>query len=139
MYLQSVKGLAVCSAYNPALVIDELTKQYGSLDEKAPSGGDALMEVRTKLGEALVKVTQILGELTPAHKNQLLNPVLGQLNHPDNLIRASALSNLGEICKHLKFSLANVIFEVRFHISDALYLLLSSEKNSALIFFPFAF
>ena len=107
VYLQSVKGLAMCCSFNPSLVISELTTQY-----QADFSAELEMEIRTKLGEALVQVTKILGELTPSHKNQLLNPVLAQLNHTDNLVRASALSNLGEICKNLKFSLNNVIFEV---------------------------
>ena len=40
------------------------------------------VELRTKLGEALVRITRLLGEMTPSHKNKLLNPFLGQLGHP---------------------------------------------------------
>ena len=50
--------------------------------------------------------------MTPAHKNKLLNPFLAQINHPDPLIRASSLSNLGEVCKNLKFSLTGIVGEI---------------------------
>ena len=70
------------------------------------------IELRTKIGEALVNVTRILGDMTPAHKNKLLNPFLAQINHPDPLIRASSLSNLGEVCKNLRFSLTGIASEI---------------------------
>ena len=50
--------------------------------------------------------------MTPAHKNKLLNPFLAQINHPDPLIRASSLSNLGEVCKNLRFSLTGIASEI---------------------------
>ena len=92
---------------------------------------DEVAEVHTKLGEALVQVTRVLGQMTPAHKNRLLNPVLNQLSHPDDLIRASALSNLGEICKNLKFSLDGVIHEVMNAIlgRNLNYVCISDRKN----------
>jgi len=119
VYLQSVKGMAACSKHNPELVIEELTKQFNNLVEGNYSV-DEVAEVHTKLGEALVQVTRVLGQMTPAHKNRLLNPVLNQLSHPDDLIRASALSNLGEICKNLKFSLDGVIHEVLLSLDNVI-------------------
>ena len=111
IYLQAVKGLSACSFYKPDVVITKLCREYALLDDnKYP--GDKGLELRTKLGEALVNITKILGELTPAYKNKLLNPFLAQLNHPDPLIRASSLSNLGEICKNLRFALGNVVQEM---------------------------
>ena len=111
IYLQAVKGLSACSFYKPDVVITKLCREYALLDDnKYP--GDKGLELRTKLGEALVNITRILGQLTPAYKNKLLNPFLAQLNHPDPLIRASSLSNLGEICKNLRFALGNVVQEI---------------------------
>ena len=93
------------------IIIDQLGHEFGHLDDtKYP--GEKGIEVRTKIGEALVQVTKILGEMTPAHKNKLLNPFLAQLSHPDPLIRSSSLSNLGEVCKNLKFSLGEIIHEI---------------------------
>ena len=45
-------------------------------------------------------------------RNELINPFFGQLSHPDELVRCSALSNLGEVCKNLKFSLGGIVQEV---------------------------
>ena len=95
----------------PLFHLDKLGHEFGHLDD-AKYPGDKGLEVRTKIGEALVQVTKILGEMTPAHKNKLLNPFLAQLSHPDPLIRSSSLSNLGEVCKNLKFSLGEIIHEI---------------------------
>ena len=113
IYLQAIKGLASCSFHKPEIVIDKLTSEFANLDDSKYSG-DKAVEIRTKQAEALVRVTQILGEFTPAHKNKLLNPFLSQLNHPDGLVRASSLANLGEVCKNLRFSLGDIVHEVSF-------------------------
>ena len=119
IYLQAVKGLSACSFYKPDEVITKLCREYALLDDhKYP--GDKALELRTKLGEALVNITKILGELTPAYKNKLLNPFLAQLNHPDPMIRASSLSNLGEICKNLRFALGGVAQEIFKGLYDVL-------------------
>ncbi|TRY61857.1 hypothetical protein TCAL_11238 [Tigriopus californicus] len=111
IYLQAIYGLVACANYDPALVIDVLTREYALIDDRKYIGEGAI-EVRTKIGEALVRVTKTLNELTPKFKNQLLNPFLGQLNHPDELVRASSLSNLGEVCRNLKYSLGMILDEV---------------------------
>ena len=103
------QGLSACSFHAPEIVINRLCREYAILDD-AKYPGEKGIELRTKIGEALVNVTKILGDLTPAHKNKLLNPFLAQINHPDPLIRASSLSNLGEVCKNLRFSLSGNIF-----------------------------
>lgn len=111
IYLQAIKGLATCSFHKPQIVIDKLCLEYAKLDDsKYP--GDKGIERRTKIGEALVLVTRVLGELTPAYKNKLLNPFLAQINHPDALIRSSSLSNLGEVCKNLRFALGDIVHEI---------------------------
>jgi len=111
IYLQAIKGLSACSFHNPEIVINRLCREYAILDDSKYPGTKGI-ELRTKIGEALVNVTRILGEMTPAHKNKLLNPFLAQINHPDSLIRASSLSNLGEVCKNLRFSLTGIASEI---------------------------
>ncbi len=93
-------------------MIDLLTREFANVDDR-PHLKDKAMEIRTKLGEALVRVTKMLNELTPAYREKLVNPFLGQLNHPDHLVRASCLSNLGEVCKNLRFSVGNMLQEVK--------------------------
>merc|ERR1740116_243405 len=85
---------------------------------KTEEGGeDEEMAVRTKVGEALVKITKDLGEITPKYKNLLLNSFFSAANDPDQLVRASGLSNMGEVVKNLRFSLGPITGEVLQHLS----------------------
>ena len=111
IYLQAINGLVACANDNPTVIIDLLTREFAQIEDRKHHGEKAV-ELRTKIGEALVRVTRSLNEMTPKFKNQLLNPFLGQMNHPDFLVRASCLSNLGEICRNLKFSVGSIIGEV---------------------------
>jgi hypothetical protein len=65
-------------------VIERLTAEFAHLDDKNYPG-DVGIQARTKIGEALLRVTKILADLTPKHKNQLINPFLSQLGHPGKL------------------------------------------------------
>merc|ERR1712020_559425 len=77
---------------------------------------DVALKVYTKLGEALVRVTCVAGELTVAHMNKLLNPFLYVLRNKDksvdSMILVSCLSNIAEICKNLQFSVTQNIQEI---------------------------
>ena len=65
-----------------------------------------------KLGEALVKATRNCGELVPRFSQHLLPALLTGVKDPDPLVRASSLSNLGDVCQLLRFSLGPVVNEV---------------------------
>ena len=78
--------------------------------------GDKAVEVRTKIGEALVRFTKELGEVTPKYKNLLLNAFFGAASDPEDLVRASSLSNLGEVCRNIKFSLGPIAGELMMHL-----------------------
>ena len=54
-----------------------------------------------------------IGEVVPAYKNQLLYSILQGAKDQDDLVRSSAVSNLAELAKMLKFSLGPNIHEVR--------------------------
>lgn len=112
LYLQSIAGLVACAWHDPNAAVDLLAREFAHLDDRRHHS-DRAVEIRTKIGEALVRVTRQLGELTPAFRNRLLNPFLSQMSHPDHLVRASCLSNLGELCKNLKFSLDGILSEVK--------------------------
>lgn len=111
IYLQAIKGLTACSFQKADIVVDKLSSEFANLED-AKYPGEKGIELRIKVGESLVQVTRILGDFTPAHKNKLLNPFLAQVNHPDPLVRASSLSNIGEVCKNLRFSVGDVINEI---------------------------
>ena len=104
IYLSSIAGLVACASHRPELVLECLTKEFPqvltkstSADAAAVEGSeDEVMAVKTKVGEALVKITQDLSELTPHYKNLLLNAFFSAGNDPDPLVRVSSLSNIGE-------------------------------------------
>merc|ERR1712029_659072 len=55
--------------------------------------------------------------ITPKYINLLLNAFFSTANDPDHLVRASGLSNMGEVCKNLRFSLGPITGEVLQHLS----------------------
>jgi len=120
IYLSSITGLVSCGRYRPELVIECLTKEFCLVQDrniKQEEGEDKVMAIRTKVGEALVRITKELGEVTPKYKNLLLNALFSAANDQDPLVRASSLSNMGEVCKNLRFSLGNIAGEVLQHLS----------------------
>ena len=70
------------------------------------------LELRLKLGEALVYVARDCGEMLPHYADRLLAAVLSNARDSHPLIRASALSNLAEICQLLGHSFGNTHHEV---------------------------
>ena len=99
IYLSSISGLVAVARHRPDLVLETLTREFSMVQTrtiKTEEGGeDEAMAVRTKVGEALVKITKDLGEITPKYKNLLLNSFFSAANDPDHLVRASSLSNMG--------------------------------------------
>ena len=104
----------------PEMVISLLTREFSHIDERKCASEERAVELRTKIGEALARVTENLGEMTPKYRNELVNPFFGQMSHPDDLVRCSALSNLGEVCKNLRFSLGGIVQEVFLCLHNAI-------------------
>lgn len=109
IYLRAIAGLsALCEAF-PNTVLETLTDEY-----IAPKGvSEKHIETRMKLGEVLVRTTASLGEIIIKHKAILLNTFLTVTRDDDPLMRASALSNLAQVCEALGFRLGTMITEVR--------------------------
>jgi len=63
-------------------------------------------------GNSVVFVVGLLGPLIPHYRSLLLATCLRACKDPDPFIRASAISNLGQVCQHLHFSLGSVMHEV---------------------------
>lgn len=70
------------------------------------------MDSRLKIGEVLTKSVRNFNELAPKYGTQLLNAFLHGCRSPEELLRASSLSNLGETCKLLQYSLSQHIAEI---------------------------
>merc|ERR1712059_23958 len=121
IYLNAIKGLVVCAIHRPDPVLEVLVREFGlASDRKMENKDDEQeMQLRTKVGEALVQITRDLGELTPHYKNLLLNSFFSVANDPDPLVRASGLSNLGEVVRNLRFSLGGVTGETLLHLASS--------------------
>ncbi|XP_063440980.1 transport and Golgi organization protein 6 homolog [Mytilus trossulus] len=107
LYLSSARGLSLLADKFPDLVIPKLTSEFADFDKNGRS-----VELRMKIGECIVQTTRRLGSMAPKYRDILLPSILSGARDKDPLVRASSLSNLGEICKVVRFSLGNVIREI---------------------------
>ncbi|XP_066429479.1 transport and Golgi organization protein 6 homolog [Eleutherodactylus coqui] len=110
VYLSAIQGIAVLSRDIPEHILPILLAQYESA--VSSKGKAAAPETRMKVGEALMRCTRTLGDMVLRHKDVLIHCFLRGCRDPDSSIRASSLSNLGELCKQLQFSLGPVLHEV---------------------------
>ncbi|NXR49745.1 TNG6 protein, partial [Hippolais icterina] len=110
VYLSAIQGIALLSSEYPERILPVLLAQY-----ECPAWGteDAMAAVtRMKLGEVLMRVTWALGDMVFQHREPLIRAFLRGARDPDSALRASSLSNLGELCQHLGFQLGSIIQEV---------------------------
>ncbi|GAB1600409.1 transport and Golgi organization protein 6 homolog [Argonauta hians] len=112
IYLSAVNGLSAMADCFPDKVVPRLIALFQDPESEIHNAEVVSSELKIKLGECLVKVTQRLGEIVVKFKSILLNAFLNGAKDNDFLVRASSLSNLGEVCKLLRFSLGNVIYEI---------------------------
>ncbi|NWY65617.1 TNG6 protein, partial [Erithacus rubecula] len=110
VYLSAIQGISLLSSEYPERILPVLLAQY-----KCPAQGteDAMAAAtRMKLGEVLMRVTRALGDMVFQHREPLIRAFLRGARDPDSALRASSLSNLGELCQHLGFQLGSIIQEV---------------------------
>ncbi|NWT99933.1 TNG6 protein, partial [Urocynchramus pylzowi] len=110
VYLSAIQGIALLSSEYPQRILPVLLAQY-----ECPAQGteDTMAAVtRMKLGEVLMRVTRALGDMVFQHRELLIRAFLRGARDPDGALRASSLSNLGELCQHLGFQLGSIIQEV---------------------------
>ncbi|NXK64892.1 TNG6 protein, partial [Sylvietta virens] len=110
VYLSAIQGVALLSSEYPERILPVLLAQY-----ECPAQGteDTVAAVtRMKLGEVLMRVTRALGDMVFQHREPLIRAFLRGARDPDSALRASSLSNLGELCQHLGFQLGSIIQEV---------------------------
>ena len=82
------------------------------IEEYVTSSEKLDVDNRLKVGEVLTKTIKNFGELVPSYGIKLVNTFLIGAKHEDLVLRASSLSNLGEVCKLLNYSLSLNIHEV---------------------------
>ncbi|NWV27956.1 TNG6 protein, partial [Origma solitaria] len=110
VYLSAIQGVALLSSEYPEQILPVLLARY-----ECPAQGteDATAAVtRMKLGEVLMRVTRALGDMVFQHREPLIRAFLRGARDPDSALRASSLSNLGELCQHLGFQLGSIVQEV---------------------------
>ncbi|XP_061197020.1 transport and Golgi organization protein 6 homolog [Saccostrea echinata] len=122
LYLAAVNGLVAMADIFPDVIIPCLVQEYrGSLSKidkvkcnrsKVNMEGKHDAETRMKVGECLVQSSRKLGDLAPKYRDVLVSAFLMGAKDPDPLIRASCMSNLGEVCSVLRFYLGPIIQEV---------------------------
>ncbi|XP_072729934.1 transport and Golgi organization protein 6 homolog isoform X3 [Ciconia boyciana] len=110
VYLSAIQGVALLSSEYPERILPVLLARYGY-----PTQGmeDTMAAVtRMKLGEVLMRVTRALGDMVFKHREPLVQAFLRGARDPDGTLRASSLSNLGELCQRLGFQLGSIVQEV---------------------------
>uniref|UniRef100_A0A8C8BQG7 Transport and golgi organization 6 homolog n=1 Tax=Otus sunia TaxID=257818 RepID=A0A8C8BQG7_9STRI len=110
VYLSAIQGIALLSSEYPERILPVLLARY-----ECPAQGteDAAAAItRMKLGEVLMRVTRALGDMVVKHREPLVQAFLRGARDPDGALRASSLSNLGELCQRLGFQLGSIIQEV---------------------------
>ncbi|XP_042741833.1 transport and Golgi organization protein 6 homolog [Lagopus leucura] len=110
VYLSAIQGAALLSSEYPEQILPILLARYGHPVQGTEDSTAAV--TRMKLGEVLMRVTRALGDLVVKHREPLIHAFLRGARNPDSTLRASSLSNLGELCQRLGFQLGSVIHEV---------------------------
>ncbi|XP_030646523.1 transport and Golgi organization protein 6 homolog [Chanos chanos] len=123
VYLSSIQGLASLADAFPEQVLQRLLGEY----ERDPSGGrEHSVETRLKVGEALMRASRAMGDLAPHYGRPLIGAFLRGTRDEDGSVRASCLSNLGEVCQQLHFSLGPLAQE----LSSCLTALIKTEREA---------
>ncbi|XP_019360908.1 PREDICTED: transport and Golgi organization protein 6 homolog [Gavialis gangeticus] len=110
VYLSAIQGVALLSDMHPETVLPSLLAQYGG----TPQGttGTRTVETQMKIGEVLMRATRALGDMVSKYRDPLIHAFLRGARDPDSSVRASSLSNMGELCQRLQFQLGSVMHEV---------------------------
>uniref|UniRef100_A0A8V0XW65 Transport and golgi organization 6 homolog n=2 Tax=Gallus gallus TaxID=9031 RepID=A0A8V0XW65_CHICK len=110
VYLSAIQGAALLSSEYPEQILPVLLARYGRPVQGTEDTTAAV--TRMKLGEVLMRITRALGDMVIKHREPLIHAFLRGARDPDSTLRASSLSNLGELCQRLGFQLGSVIHEV---------------------------
>lgn len=106
IYLSTINALETLGyVQKPGEIFEILCEEY-TVYKKDSS------EVQLKIGEVLMRLTRGLGEVGPKYKDLLINTFLFGTKSPDEILRASSLSNLGELLKIMGYCVSSVIQEV---------------------------
>ncbi|KAM6936870.1 transport and Golgi organization protein 6 homolog [Xenentodon cancila] len=126
VYLSAIQGLAALADSYPDQILDRLLKDFQHGPSLPSSDKERSLETRLKVGEVLMRASRAMGELAPHLGCPLLGAFLQGTRDPDQSVRASSLSNLGELCQRLDYALGPLAQE----LSSCLTALIKTEKEA---------
>ncbi|XP_056334755.1 transport and Golgi organization protein 6 homolog isoform X2 [Danio aesculapii] len=112
VYLSAIQGLAVLADSFPEQILQRLLGEYQTDVSDGPPHKERSLETRLKVGEVLMRASRAMGDLAPHYGRPLIGVFLSGTRDEDSSVRASSLSNLGELCQRLNFSLGSLAQEL---------------------------
>ncbi|KAH0619729.1 hypothetical protein JD844_000673 [Phrynosoma platyrhinos] len=108
------------SAYDPDIparvaALRSLSRLIEQRDSEALKTQETLLKVfmeNLEHEDSFVYLSAIQGDMVFPHRDGLIHAFLRGARDPDSTLRASSLSNLGELCQILHFQLGSVVHEV---------------------------
>ncbi|KAL7878718.1 hypothetical protein AOLI_G00096920 [Acnodon oligacanthus] len=126
VYLSAIQGLVVLADSFPEQILQRLLAEYQAGPNAGSLSRGRSLETRLKVGEALMRASRAMGDLAPHYGRPLIGAFLSGTRDEDSSVRASCLSNLGELCQRLQFSLGPLAQE----LSSCLTALIKTEKEA---------
>ncbi|CAF3184423.1 unnamed protein product [Rotaria sp. Silwood2] len=119
-YLAAINVLSALANQFTDKILPLLCHEYISKNRK--------LENKLKVGEILVKTCHSLGDMSTKYSSLLINTFLNASKQTDDdMYRTSALSNLGQLCTVLKYSLSKDLSEILIALKS--YLSISESSN----------
>lgn len=123
VYLRAINGLAALAFVKPDDIIPLLCHEFVDLatnknrSQKLTTSchddnDNMTTTITLKVGEVLVKVAKECNEMLPHYSNHFLTAIMNGVKASDPLVKASSLSSLATVCKHLGYSLGSIQHEV---------------------------
>ncbi|XP_035521425.1 transport and Golgi organization protein 6 homolog [Morone saxatilis] len=126
IYLSAIQGLSALADSYPERILERLLKDFQHGPSLPTSNKEHSLETRLKVGEVLMRASRAMGELAPHLGRPLVAVFLQGTRDPDQSVRASSLSNLGELCQRLDYALGPLTQE----LSSCLTALIKTEKEA---------
>ncbi|XP_068579627.1 transport and Golgi organization protein 6 homolog isoform X2 [Cebidichthys violaceus] len=126
VYLSAIQGLSALADSYPERILERLLKDFQRGPSLPTSNQEHSLEFRLKVGEVLMRASRAMGELAAHLGRPLIAVFLQGTRDPDQSVRASSLSNLGELCQRLDYNLGTLAQE----LSSCLTALIKTEKEA---------
>ncbi|XP_054632065.1 transport and Golgi organization protein 6 homolog isoform X2 [Dunckerocampus dactyliophorus] len=129
IYLSAIQGLASLADSYPERILERLLRDFQDGPSHSTTNTDHSLEFRLKIGEVLMRASRAMGDLAPHLGHPLVTAFLRGTRDSDQSVRASSLSNLGELCQRLDYALGPLAQE----LSSCLTALIKTEKEAEVL------